>query len=109
MPDTPYLAAAVVLAGVITFALRALPFAMIEPLRSSRLAGELAGRMPAGLMIVLVLYMLRDVPSEAPDVAVASLVAILVVGLLQWWRSNALLSIFTGTALYVVALNVLVR
>jgi branched-subunit amino acid transport protein AzlD len=38
----------VVVAAVITFALRALPFALVEPLRSSRLTAELAARMPAG-------------------------------------------------------------
>ena len=64
MPDTGYIIAAVALAAVITFALRALPFAVIEPLRSSRLAGELAVRMPGGLMLILVVYLLRDVPTS---------------------------------------------
>lgn len=110
MPDTTYLAAAVALAAAITFALRALPFAVIEPLRSSHLTAELAGRMPAGLMIILVFYLLRDVPSKTPHAAAASVVvAVLVVVALHWWRANALLSIVTGTAFYVFALNVLVR
>ena len=69
MPDTNYLITAVVLAAAITFALRALPFAVIEPLRSSPLAAVLAARMPAGLMLILVVYLLRDVPTEAPAAA----------------------------------------
>jgi len=109
VPDTGYLIAAVALAAVITFALRALPFAVIEPLRSSRLAAELAVRMPAGLMLILVVYLLRDVPAEPPPAVMVSVVAVLLVAALQWWRSNALLSIFTGTTFYVLAVNLLVQ
>lgn len=105
MPDTTYLISAVLLAACITFALRALPFAVIEPLRSSRLAAELALRMPAGLMIILVVYLLRDVPSATVPTAVATVGAAIVVVAVHWWRANALLSIFTGTAFYVLALS----
>jgi branched-subunit amino acid transport protein AzlD len=105
VPDTTYLIAAVLLAAGITFALRALPFAVIEPLRSSRLAAELAVRMPAGSMIILVVYLLRDVPSAAATTVVATIGAAVIVVVLHWWRSNALLSIFTGTAFYVLVLN----
>jgi branched chain amino acid efflux pump len=105
MLDVPYLLAAVGLATGITFALRALPFAVIEPLRSSRLAGELAARMPVGLMLILVIYLLRDVPTSTTPTASVTVVAALVVVGLHWWRSNALLCIFAGTAVYVVGLN----
>jgi branched-subunit amino acid transport protein AzlD len=107
--DTPYLIAAVMIAATITFALRALPFTVIEPLRGSRLARQLAVRMPAGLMLILVVYLLRDVPAEAPSAAVVSVVAVLLVAGLHWWRSNALLSIVTGTAFYVLAVNLLIE
>lgn len=108
MPEPSYLIAAVVLAAAITFALRALPFAVIEPLRTSRLAGELAGRMPAGLMLILVVYLLRDVPAQAPAAAAVTVAAAVLVGVLHLWRSNALLSIFAGTAVYVLATNLVV-
>lgn len=108
MPDTTYLIAAVVLAASITFALRALPFAIIEPLRSSQLAAALALRMPAGLMLILVVYLLRDVPQQAPAAALTTMGAALLVAVLHLWRSNALLSIFAGTAAYVLATNLFV-
>jgi branched-subunit amino acid transport protein AzlD len=108
VPDTPYLIAAVGLAAAITFALRALPFLIIEPLRSSRLAAVLALRMPAGLMLILVVYLLRDVPHEAPASAITTVGAVLLVAGLHLWRSNALLSIFAGTAAYALATNLLV-
>jgi branched-subunit amino acid transport protein AzlD len=109
VPDAGYLIAAVALAAGITFALRALPFAVIEPLRASRLAARLADRMPAGLLLILVVYLLRDTPAKAPPAAAATVVAVLLVAALQWWRANALLSIVSGTALYLVATNVVVH
>ena len=108
MLDTSYLVVAVALAAAITFALRALPSAVIEALRASRLAGELAVRMPAGLMLILVVYLLRDVPTKTSAAAAVTAAAALVVVVLHLWRSNALLSIFAGTAVYVLATNLLV-
>jgi branched-subunit amino acid transport protein AzlD len=49
------------------------------------------------------------VPAQPPSAAVVRVVAVVLVAALQWWRSNALLSIFAGTAFYVLAVNVLVR
>ena len=109
MPDAGYLIAAVALAAGITFALRALPFAVIEPLRASRLAAGLAARMPAGLLLILVVYLLRDTPAKSPPAAAATVVAVLLVAALHRWRANALLSIVSGTALYVVATNTVVH
>lgn len=42
MPDTSYIFAAVAVMAVVTFALRAIPFAALMPLRSSALVGYLA-------------------------------------------------------------------
>lgn len=109
MPEPSYLAAGVAVAAAITFALRALPFAIIEPLRSSPLAAELAARMPAGLMLILVVYLVRDAPSRAPATAATTVAAALVVAVLHVWRANALLSILTGTAVYVLATNLVVQ
>ena len=64
--------------------------------------------MPAGLMLILVVHLLCDVPAEAPASAAVTLAAALLVGVLHLWRSNALLSIFAGTAVYVIARNLLV-
>jgi hypothetical protein len=47
VPDTTYLIAAVLLAATITFALRAVPFAVIEPLRSGATPPGCAGAVRA--------------------------------------------------------------
>ncbi|MFH9085559.1 branched-chain amino acid transporter permease [Streptomyces sp. NPDC017673] len=104
MPDTPYVVAAVLAAAAVTWALRALPFAALMALRNSATVRYLSTRMPAGVMLILVVYCLRDLPltdtrSSAPPAALA-----VTVGL-HLWRRNALLSILGGTAVHVALVS----
>ncbi|MEU1226194.1 AzlD domain-containing protein [Streptomyces sp. NPDC005828] len=101
MPDTTYAIAAVLVAAAVTWALRALPFAALAPLRASSTVQYLSTRMPAGIMIILVVYCLHDLPVTEVR-AVAPLVALGVTVGLHLWRRNALLSILGGTTVHVL-------
>ncbi|MFJ9854797.1 branched-chain amino acid transporter permease [Streptomyces sp. NPDC101150] len=99
MPDTPYLLAAVGVCAAVTWALRALPFTALAPLRASAAVHHLSARMPLGVMVILTVYTLRNVSAvQAPPAALA-LGATLALHL---WRRNAVLSILGGTALHVL-------
>ncbi|MFC7344773.1 branched-chain amino acid transporter permease [Saccharopolyspora griseoalba] len=98
MPEPSYLIALVLLSAGITWALRALPFAALAPLRSSAAVHYLSERMPVGVMIILVIYTLHDLALAAAPAAGIALAA--TVGL-HLWKRNALLSIFGGTAVHV--------
>lgn len=106
MPSTEYLIAGVVVAGLITLALRALPFAALKPLRKSRLVQALGRWMPAGILVILAVVVLRDQlisqQGRVWPVLVATAVTILV-HLLS--KRRALVSIAAGTACYVLLLN----
>lgn len=106
MPEHVYLLAAVGVAGLITVALRALPFAVLKPLRKSRFVQALGRWMPAGILLILAVVVLRDQvaahPGRAWVVAVATAVTI-AVHLLA--KRRALLSIAAGTACYVALIN----
>ncbi len=106
MPSVWYMIAAVAIGGVITVLLRALPFAILKPLRKSRFVQALGQWMPAGLLVILAIFMLASEISARPGklwiLAIASAVTVithLFVG------RRALLSIFAGTTVYVVLLN----
>ncbi|MGW6142942.1 branched-chain amino acid transporter permease [Streptomyces sp. NPDC055144] len=101
MPDTPYLLAAVAVSTAITWALRALPFAALAPMRASATVQYLSTRMPAGVMVILLAYCLRDLPVTQSR-AIAPLAALAVTVGLHLWRRNALLSILGGTAVHVI-------
>ncbi|MER6983720.1 branched-chain amino acid transporter permease [Streptomyces carpinensis] len=100
MPESRYLIAVAAVCCAITWALRALPFTALEPLRSSRAIHYLSSRMPAGVMVILSLYTLRTLPLTQVRV-LAPLVGLAVTVGLHLWRRNALLSVFAGTAVCV--------
>jgi branched-subunit amino acid transport protein AzlD len=102
MPDTSYLIAAVAVSAAVTWALRALPFRALAPLRANRTVQYLRTRMPAGVMVILLVYCLRSLPLAHPAHALAPLGALAVTVGLHLWRRNALISIFCGTAVSVV-------
>ncbi|RZD77725.1 branched-chain amino acid transporter permease [Streptomyces albidoflavus] len=101
MPDTAYLLTAAAIAAAVTWALRAAPFAALTQLRSSETLQYLRARMPAGVMVILALYTLRDLPLTHGRAA-APLIALAVTAGLHLWRRNALLSVFAGTAVSVI-------
>ena len=108
MPSPGYLIAAVVIAGLITLALRALPFAILKPLRRSRFVQALGRWMPVGIMLILAVVVLRDEIAQRPErwwaVAVAAVVTV-AVHLLA--KRRALLSIAAGTTCYILLINLL--
>jgi branched-subunit amino acid transport protein AzlD len=105
MPDIPYLLAAVAGSAATTWGLRALPFTALARLRASRTVHYLSARMPAGVMVILVVYCLRDLPHAEGTRALAPLLAFTATIGLHLWRRNALLSIVGGTAIHVVLVS----
>lgn len=104
----------VVAAAVVTFILRAAPFALLRPLRESSLAARLAVWMPAGVLTILAVVMLLDAAALAPGASVdgprvacalAATALTVLVHLLGGRRT--LLSIGTGTLAYVLLVNLL--
>lgn len=106
MPSTWYMISVVVVAGVITLLLRALPFAILKPLRKSRFVQALGRWMPAGILVILAVVMLGNEIAARPGkvwiVLVASAATVLTHLL---GKRRALLSIFVGTTVYIVLVN----
>lgn len=101
MPDHSVVLTAVLVTAAITWAMRALPFVMLAPLRDSELLGYVGERMPVGIMLILAAYTLRGVDAGSlTSVGTAALALAVTVGL-QAWLGKATVSIFGGTALYV--------
>ncbi|GGF91955.1 putative branched-chain amino acid transport protein [Rhodococcoides trifolii] len=105
MPDTIYIASAIAIMAATTFALRAVPFALLRPLRSSALVAYLGVYLPAGIMAILVLYSLRDVSIAAPAHGIPEVLAVAATVGVHLWKKNAVLSIIGGTVLYVALVN----
>lgn len=105
MDDTQYLLTVTLVAAGVTWALRALPFAILAPLRSSELLPYVAERIPVGVMVILTVYTLRRVDVIDPASIVPATLGVLVTSGLHLWKASMLLSIAGGTATYVLLVS----
>ena len=105
MPDNGYIALLVAVSAAVTWALRIVPFAVLAPMRHSAVVKYLSVHMPVGVMVMLALYTVRDVPEAAGRQQLWLVIAVLVTAGLQVWRRHALLSIFVGTGIYVALMS----
>ena len=107
MPDPAYLIGVVAVSAAVTWALRALPFTVLGPLRASSAVACLSERMPLGVLVILLGYTLPNLPVGHPVQAVPAMAALAATAGLQLWRRNAVLSVLAGTALHVVLASAL--
>ena len=108
-----YLLTVAAVAGGVTLLLRAIPFLFFANRKPSRWVLYLGQKLSPAAIAMLVVYCLaayaRDrVPSEHAWGAAELLASFIVVGI-QLWKRNPLLSIFTGTALYMVLVQAVIR
>ena len=87
MPDSHYVLAAL-MASAIAGAPRALPFALLAPLRHGELIRFLGDHSPVGVMIALVGYTLVNIAWVDPAIALPIILNIIVTIGLQLWRST---------------------
>ena len=100
VPSAGYVLGALAVMFVVTVALRAAPFLALSALKNSAFVDFLGRTMPAGVMVILVMYTLRDVGQSTWLPATVGLAGTIAVHL---WRRNAALSTVVGTGLYLVA------
>ena len=115
MPSPSYIVLILAVMGVVTLLLRWIPFVFVRTLKNSAFFGFLGRTMPVGVMVALVVYALfarmdllggqSSAVSEDPGGWWAAPAALAVTVGLHLWRRNSLLSIFAGTALYMVLVN----
>jgi len=105
MPSPAYVAAALAVAVGITFALRAMPFAMKNALKESALLADVGRWMPLGAITILAIYCLTTIDITTPAYGLAGLTGVAATIAIHWWRRNAVLSILAGTATYFIMVN----
>lgn len=102
MDDHNYILAVTLVAAAVTWALRALPFAVLAPLRDSKILPYLAESMPLGVMAILTVYTLRNVQIVEMTSIIPAAVGVIVTAVLHLWKANMLLSIVCGTTGYML-------
>ena len=97
----------ILVAALITWALRALPFLLFARRRLPRAIVYLGHALPPAIMAVLVVYCLKSVDLTAFPFGLSEFLGVAVTALLHLWRGNTLLSIAGGTAVYMVMIRAL--
>lgn len=104
MSNLDYLIAALIMGGV-TFGLRAFPFVARGFIAHHKRMQILGHRLPVAMMVLLTLYAMNVHNWSQPSDGYAQLIAVVVVAILQLWRRQALLSILSGTLVYMTLMN----
>lgn len=107
MTDT-YVIATVVIASVITAALRFAPFLIFGKGRKTpELVAYLGKVLPCAIMGMLVVYCLKDISLTSAPFGIPELLGCLIVAGLHIWKRNTLLSIGLGTLCYMLMVQFL--
>ncbi|MHC1734300.1 MAG: branched-chain amino acid transporter permease [Erysipelotrichaceae bacterium] len=93
--------------GILTFALRALPFVLFSKRAMPLWLIKLSKRIPVMILGLLVVYSLKDTRLGSPTYALPEIAALSVLAFVQWKGKNPLVSILLSTGLYVLLLQVL--
>ncbi|HUX12979.1 MAG TPA: AzlD domain-containing protein [Spirochaetia bacterium] len=86
--------------AAVTLLTRAAPFLFFRRRKQPPLLRFVESYIPPMMMLILVLYSLKDVPFARAPYGLPELLALAIVAVLHLWRRNALLSIFGGTLFY---------
>lgn len=104
MSNLDYFIAALIMAAV-TFGLRAFPFVARGFIAHHKRIQILGQRLPVAMMVLLTLYAMNVHNWNQPSDGYAQLMAVAVVAVLQLWLRQALLSILSGTLVYMALMN----
>ncbi len=95
----------IVLMAVFTMLLRFLPFFVFKGKIPAYI--EYLGKvLPQAIIGMLVVYCLKDTKVFTYPFGICELLSVADIVLMQWWRRNSLLSILSGTVVYMILVQV---
>jgi branched-subunit amino acid transport protein AzlD len=103
--NATYIVEATLAMAAVTFALRALPFVAGQWLHKHPSVERLGKALPLAIMTLLLLHSGTAAALDNPRGPWAELLAVALVGALQWRFRHPLLSILAGTVTYVALRN----
>lgn len=113
--ETLYIVSAIALAGVVTFLLRAVPFAILSKLKSSFFVNTMGAWMPVGILLILAVVTFHGVALPEPihtqaallDLGIAALALAITIAVHLLLGRRTVWSVTAGTACYIALINLL--
>ena len=97
----------VAIMAVVTILLRFLPFIVFRK-QTPPFVAYLGKVLPAAIIGMLVIYCLKDTAITGFPFGLPELISIAAVVLMQIWKRNSILSILTGTVMYMILIRIMV-
>ena len=98
-----YYATGIAIMAVVTTLLRAIPFLIFGGKRKPpAIVTKLSNMLPYAVMMMLVVYCLRNITFTSAKGFLPELICTAVVVLLHLWKHNTILSIVAGTVSYML-------
>ncbi len=99
--------AMVAVIALVTAALRFLPFLLLRGKQTPPFIAYLGKVLPFAIMGMLVVYCLRHISFSSMPFGIPEIIACAVVVGIHIWKRNTLLSILSGTVLYMILVQLL--
>lgn len=96
----------IIVVATVTLLTRSLPFLLFKN-KTSPIIEYLGDVLPFAIMAMLVVYCLKDINLLNGNHGVCEMLGVGSVILLHLWKRNTLLSIFGGTLIYMLCVQVL--
>ncbi|MBX3486835.1 MAG: AzlD domain-containing protein [Candidatus Paracaedibacteraceae bacterium] len=91
---------AIAVMTAITFSQKYLPFVALSSVADNRAIQYLGQKLPAGVMLILSLFTLKEAAHQGEMIFSASFGAAFFTAIIHIWFRHALLSIFGGVIIY---------
>ncbi len=106
MIDVKYSIIQIAIMAIITALIRFAPFALFpEGRKKPKFITYLGTVLPYAIIGLLVVYCLKGISFVQAPYGLPEIIASIIVVLLHVWKKNTLLSVFGGTAIYMVLIN----
>jgi branched-subunit amino acid transport protein AzlD len=103
--ETSYLVGSIIIATLMTYATRIIPFLFFRKREPSALVRYIEWNMPVMIMVILVFYALKDVQWAIYPYGLAEIIGIFITIVSYLKYKNALLSIFVATISYMILIQ----
>ncbi|MDH3335328.1 MAG: AzlD domain-containing protein [Rhodospirillaceae bacterium] len=105
MSDNVYLLIVIAVMAVATFATRAFPFVALKGKGDHPLMDYIGRYIPPAVMAILVFYSMKNIDVFTAPFGASEFIALSITAVVHLWKRNSLLSIFSATAFYMIAVQ----
>lgn len=105
MLSTSQMLITVLVAGVVTFATRLIPFAAFGKREVPKIVKYLGDIMPPAIIGILIIYCIEDGYTFDVNTLAPQLIAIALTVIVHLWKRNTLISISVGTISYMLLIH----